>query len=567
MIIDFITQFARYLSKQGMPVAESSLKSFFLLANQNDLSIADEETLLHMLSITLAKSNVEAASIEKFFYQFLKQVKTEGLTLEREDRDKEALSKKQKELEEQKAGMESDRAAFEKAEEDTKKKLSLIAAEKEKRRQQIKEDVFSEHTDPSVTEKKLKQLKKQSTGIPFPAALKPIVKALLQKEEYKLSKEQIEKAKKDFLKFSESLLRKGKFKEAEVVMQYVPFLQKVEQKEMELRKIVEQKTEADCQDLKQKEETLKKELKEKMHQQKKEQERYQKNLRTVEQLMNRIKKSENEKMKLTQKSQSLQHRPEFFGKNAVQLTEAHTDPVFQKNFKQLTEKEKQELYYYIRRNLLAFKTRMTRNIFTGQRRTLNLEHTIAEAMRTGGLPMKLLFDQPKRNKADLVLVLDVSGSCKKASELMLNFIGLLKSVFPRGCKAFAFVNSLYDISDIYETDDIETAVDEVLKMIPRSGQYSNYEVPLRMLWEENKKAFTKDTTVIFIGDARNNKNGSGEEYIKNISRRCKHAYWLNTEDHTLWNTADSIASVYGKYALMQQVTTPSELISFINYLQ
>ena len=66
MIIDFITQFARYLSKQGMSVAESSLKSFFLLANQNDLNIADEETLLHMLSITLAKSNIEAASIEKF---------------------------------------------------------------------------------------------------------------------------------------------------------------------------------------------------------------------------------------------------------------------------------------------------------------------------------------------------------------------------------------------------------------------------------------------------------------------------------------------------------------------
>ena len=98
-----------------------------------------------------------------------------------------------------------------------------------------------------------------------------------------------------------------------------------------------------------------------------------------------------------------------------------------------------------------------------------------ESIRTCGQPINLIYKQPRRSKADLVLILDVSGSCKDASEMMLTFIGLLKEVFPRGCSAFAFVNSLYDISRVYDTEDVDNAAKQILTMSPRSGQYSNYD--------------------------------------------------------------------------------------------
>ena len=152
-----------------------------------------------------------------------------------------------------------------------------------------------------------------------------------------------------------------------------------------------------------------------------------------------------------------------------------------------------------------------------------------------------IYKQPRRSKADLVLILDVSGSCKDASEMMLTFIGLLKEVFPRGCSAFAFVNSLYDISRVYDTEDVDNAAKQILTMIPRSGQYSNYERPLRSMWKEYRNRISKDSMIIFIGDARNNKNDAGENYIKNICRKAKCAYWLNTDDRKKWDQGDSIA--------------------------
>ena len=70
--------------------------------------------------------------------------------------------------------------------------------------------------------------------------------------------------------------------------------------------------------------------------------------------------------------------------------------------------------------------------------------------------------------------------------------------------------------------------------------------------------------VIIIGDARNNKNPSAEEEFKNICRKAKSAYWLNTEERSKWNFQDSIASTYARYARMFQTTTINELMHFVN---
>lgn len=164
---------------------------------------------------------------------------------------------------------------------------------------------------------------------------------------------------------------------------------------------------------------------------------------------------------------------------------------------------------------------MTRNINTKEKRKIDIKETIQNACKTGGLPINICYEKPKINKTKLVLVLDVSGSCKEASEMMLTFMYSLQSVFPGGCKTFAFVDSLYNISEIMKASDINESIKDVLDTIPRKGVYSNYFKPLRSLWVNNKQEITSDSIVIFMGDARNNANDPGLEYVKNIARRAK----------------------------------------------
>lgn len=261
------------------------------------------------------------------------------------------------------------------------------------------------------------------------------------------------------------------------------------------------------------------------------------------------------------------HRTEFIGgKNAViNSGAAEFSSALEKQFSDLTDKEKLIIQKYIRDNLLAFRTRINRSANVSGGRNIDMQETISQACQTDGLPMRIAYQKPKINKTKIVLILDVSGSCRAASEMMLTFMYILKDIFPRGCTSFAFTNVLYDISDIMNASDVKTAIRNVMNKIPRSGAYSNYFKPLRMICEEHMNEITTDSIVVFMGDARNNKNPSGEEYLKKIARRAKKTYWLNTESKYLWGTADSIANTYMEYSDMMEVTNTQELLLFLNW--
>ena len=117
-----------------------------------------------------------------------------------------------------------------------------------------------------------------------------------------------------------------------------------------------------------------------------------------------------------------------------------------------------------------------------------------------------------------------------------------------------------------KASDINESIKDVLDTIPRKGVYSNYFKPLRSLWVNNKQEITSDSIVIFMGDARNNANDPGLEYVKNIARRAKKAYWLNTEPFDKWGYKDSLAFEYAKFFKMYEVLNASDLIGFINLI-
>lgn len=263
------------------------------------------------------------------------------------------------------------------------------------------------------------------------------------------------------------------------------------------------------------------------------------------------------------KGESRSSRETFVGKNAVLQTD-EVPSCARVPFGSLSGEQRVQITEYIRRNMLWFRTRLTRNLAMQEEGLPDLHETVHQACRTGGVPLKLCRNRKRPGKADLILVLDVSGSCRNASELMMTFLYYLQQAFPNGCLAFAFVNSLYNISDVLRTDSIGEALDAAFRLIPTRGVYSNYTVPFRSLWEEHREIFTPESMVIFIGDARNNGNPSFENELRNITGRVRRSYWLNTEPREKWDHNDSVASACAGYAEMWEITTPAALVDFLN---
>lgn len=252
-------------------------------------------------------------------------------------------------------------------------------------------------------------------------------------------------------------------------------------------------------------------------------------------------------VKAVQKLRPAYHREEFLPGASAQSWAEGLPAYFDKDFTALTPKEREQVESYIRANAREFRTRMARAIRSGQRRRPDIAETCRKACATDGIPMRLCYKKPARSRASLVLVLDISGSCREASELMLFFAYCMRDVFPRGCRAYAFVNRLYDISGLMDAGDPGTAIRKVLDTVPTRGVYSDYSRPLAEFHSQHFSEVSRDTVLIFIGDARNNSNPSGEEHLKAVCRKSRRAFWINTEPRAEWDTGDSIIGIYKPY--------------------
>lgn len=247
------------------------------------------------------------------------------------------------------------------------------------------------------------------------------------------------------------------------------------------------------------------------------------------------------------KQNSSFHRENFSSRGNSIISAYNGKVNLDMDFVFLTNQEKNNIKNFIRSQAIKFRTRATRSIRTKILSNIDFKTTMKKATETGGIPLRIAYEKPKLNKSKIVMFLDISGSCKEVSELMLYFMYTVKEVFQGGVKCYVFVDSLVDVSDFLKDYLPEESVKIIFKTVPTMGVYSNYYVPFKTFVDDHISEITKDTLVYFIGDARNNRNESGEENVKRITSKAKKSFWLNTEERDSWNVNDSIIGLYSKY--------------------
>ena len=540
MIIDFIISFVQFLNKNDYTISQEQIVRFFNLIDSLEISFVEKQDLINLMKTVFCSNQIQTEYIKQYFDEYTEIYFKEMMSKKTAEEIEE--KKKQQQLTFQ-SSIQSKEDLLSKLDEELKQIINEI------KKEVIDYDKILSNRDKNFIKKNFNQLKSINSDN---ENLVTFLDAFKENDDCKAIGNIFEKESTNLVKKAEQLLFDAKLEEFELENEFYNIskrlLKKIEKENIEIR------IENGTKELNKKKLSLKQEIAE-------EQKEHAKIMNQLNQLLKNSNIDTNSK--IIKKEESVKHRDCFIGgKNFIQL-DSTTQELLTKNFEKLNATERNSIMHYIKQNLLKFKTKMTRNIQTNEKLNLNMKDTIQAACKTGGLPLSLNFDKPMKNKTNLVLVLDVSGSCSAASKMMLTFIYLLKDVFPRGCDAFAFVNSLYDISEIMNASEIESAINDVLNIIPRKGVYSNYYEPLKTLWGNYKKKITKDSIVIFMGDARNNKNDTAEEFIKNIGHRAKKCIWLNTETIEKWNKADSLASLYGKYSEMYEVINTAELISFI----
>jgi uncharacterized protein len=196
---------------------------------------------------------------------------------------------------------------------------------------------------------------------------------------------------------------------------------------------------------------------------------------------------------------------------------------------------------------------------------LDVRKTIRHSLSAGGVPIQPMFRRRPPHRPELFILCDVSSSVARFARFALMLTHALSSQFTK-VRSFAFVDTIDEVTRFFDHEDFLAAVDKMnaeAEVVSHDG-HSDYGSTFDLFLEDYGKDVGPKTTLLILGDARNNYRPKGELSLKELCHRAKHSYWLNPEPKHDWDTGDSTASDYAPYVdAMVEVRNLKQLEDFI----
>lgn len=222
--------------------------------------------------------------------------------------------------------------------------------------------------------------------------------------------------------------------------------------------------------------------------------------------------------------------------------ELHGSDLMHKSFESLSAAEADILRKEVQRLVTQLRSRAALRRKRGKEGKFDAKGTIRTNQRYGGVPLEIKFKKNKL-KPSLVLICDVSRSMHHVLEFMLQMVYEMHDQVHK-VRSFAFYGDLAEITVDMANMRVDEAVQAAYNAVP-GGSYRT-DLGQSLMTFHNRYLNTVDgrTTVIMLGDGRNNYNPSRLDLLKDIQRRAKRLIWLNPEPRSMWGTGDSIMEEY-----------------------
>ncbi len=217
--------------------------------------------------------------------------------------------------------------------------------------------------------------------------------------------------------------------------------------------------------------------------------------------------------------------------------ELHGSDLMHKSFQSLTEAEAALLRGEVQRLVAQLRSRAALRRKRGKAGAFDSKSTIRANQRYGGVPFEMRYKK-KKLKPSLVLICDVSTSMRPVAEFMLRLIYELQDQVAKA-RSFAFNADMQEISVTMSGKRAADAVAEVLYSIPPGYYATDLGHSLETFFQEWSDSINGRTTVILLGDGRNNYNSPRIDLMKRLQLRSKRLLWFNPEHRQQWGTGDS----------------------------
>ncbi len=182
-----------------------------------------------------------------------------------------------------------------------------------------------------------------------------------------------------------------------------------------------------------------------------------------------------------------------------------------------------------------------------RRGRLDVRRTVRRSLSYGGVPLDPAFRALRASKPDLYVLADVSGSVVEFAKFMLSLLQAMNQEFAK-MRSFAFVDGVDEVTGLLEDGggdfmDLRGAFARA-RVVWADGHSDHGNVFARFA-ELYGPDLDARSTLIIMGDARNNYRDPGLAALRGLRERARKVYWLNPEPRGEWDTTDSLMALYG----------------------
>jgi uncharacterized protein len=232
-------------------------------------------------------------------------------------------------------------------------------------------------------------------------------------------------------------------------------------------------------------------------------------------------------------------------------------PLAERSLQTLSRSELAQAESAVRRLAERLKARLVKRERARRKGALHVRRTLRRNMSWGGVPMVPKFRSRRPERPDVVVLCDVSDSVRNVSRLMLLFMHTLQSLFTR-VRSFVFVSELGEVTEYFRGLEPQQAIDRATAgQVVSLQSNSNYGRAFSSFVQRELPSVRRRTTVLVIGDGRNNYNASGAWALREIRRKARRLLWICPEEEGAWGFGDSEMRTYAP--ICNQVTVVRSL--------
>ncbi len=221
-----------------------------------------------------------------------------------------------------------------------------------------------------------------------------------------------------------------------------------------------------------------------------------------------------------------------------QLREELLKKVKLSNLEKRNFKDVQEVVFKMAKKLIAIHSKRRKTYKRGQ---LDVRKTLRNNMQYDGMFFDLKWKASRVDRPKVMCICDVSGSVSNYSRFLLMFLYSLAEILPK-VRSFAFSSDLGEVTRLFESSNLEEAMAKTMR------DYGNGSTDYGRMLMDFKHQCMNDvnnkTTIIILGDARNNYGDPKSEILREMYDKAKRVIWLNPEPKMSWTVGDAEMKKY-----------------------